>query len=35
MQLSLVPWIAWIRLMPAIALQPLPGSRLLHGVATS
>jgi hypothetical protein len=35
MQASLVPRIALIRLMPWIAEQPLPGSRLLHGVAVS
>ena len=35
MQCSLVPRIACIRLMPSIAEQPLPGSRLLHGVVVS
>ena len=35
MQASLVPRIALIRLMPFIAEQPLPGWRLLQGVATS
>ena len=32
---SLVPRIALIRLTPSIAEQPLPGSRLLQGVAVS
>ena len=32
MQASLVPRIACMRLWPPIAEQPLPGSRLLHGV---
>ena len=35
MQCSLVPKMAWMRLSPSIAEQPLPGSRLLQGVATS
>ena len=35
MQASLVPRIAWMRLMPLMAEQPLPGSRLLQGVAVS
>ena len=35
MQASLVPRIAWMRLTPLIAEQPLPGSRLLQGVAVS
>ena len=35
MQDSLVPKIALMRLMPLIAEQPEPGSRLLHGVAVS
>jgi len=35
MQASLVPRIACIRLRPLIAEQPLPGSRLLQGVAVS
>ena len=35
MQASLVPRMALIRLMPSMAEQPLPGSRLLHGVAVS
>jgi hypothetical protein len=29
-QASLAPRIAWIRLMPPIAEQPAPGSRLLQ-----
>ena len=32
MQCSLAPKIAWSRLMPPIAWQPLPGSRLLQGI---
>ena len=32
---SLVPRIAWMRLKPSMAEQPLPGSRLLQGVAVS
>ena len=35
MQASLVPRIACMRLRPAMAEQPLPGSRLLQGVAVS
>ena len=35
MHASLAPRIACMRLRPSIAEQPLPGSRLLHGVATS
>jgi len=35
MQRSLVPRIAWMRLRPPMAPQPEPGSRLLHGAATS
>ena len=35
MQLSLVPRIASVRLLPVIAGQPVPGSRLLHGIAVS
>ncbi len=35
MQASLVPRIAFMRLRPPIAEQPLPGSRLLQGVAIS
>src|ERR1700726_3412050 len=35
MQCSLVPRIASIRLLPVIAAQPVPGSRLLHGIAVS
>src|SRR4029453_16664142 len=35
MQCSLVPRIASIRLAPVIAGHPLPGSRLLHGMAVS
>ena len=31
MQASLHPRIAFMRLKPSIALQPEPGSRLLHG----
>ena len=35
MHSSLVPRIALMRLTPLIAAQPLPGSRLLQGVAVS
>ena len=35
MQCSLPPRIAIVRLMPVIAPQPEPGSRLLQGMATS
>ena len=35
MQASLVPRMAFVLLMPSIAEQPLPGSRLLQGVAVS
>jgi len=35
MQASLVPRIAFMRLWPPIAEQPLPGARLLHGVVVS
>jgi hypothetical protein len=35
MQASLAPKIAWMRLTPPIAGQPVPGSRLLQGVAVS
>jgi hypothetical protein len=35
MQASLAPRIACMRLMPLSAEQPLPGVRLLHGVAVS
>src|SRR4029453_298408 len=35
MQCSLVPRIASIRLLPVIAGQPVPGARLLHGIAVS
>src|SRR5262245_64505740 len=35
MQCSLVPRIASIRLAPVIAGHPVPGSRLLHGMAVS
>ncbi len=35
MQASLVPRIAFMRLRPPMAEQPLPGSRLLQGVAIS
>ena len=35
MQCSLAPRIAWMRLKPSIAGQPVPGSRLLHGVPVS
>ena len=35
MQCSLVPRIAWMRLKPSMAEQPVPGSRLLQGVAVS
>jgi hypothetical protein len=34
-QCSLPPRIAIVRLMPVIAPQPEPGSRLLHGMPTS
>src|SRR5205809_3863767 len=35
MQVSLVPRTASERLLPVIAGQPVPGSRLLHGIAVS
>src|SRR5260370_42519558 len=35
MQCSLVPRTARVRLLPAIAGHPVPGSRLLHGIAVS
>ena len=35
MQCSLVPRMASVRLLPVIAGQPVPGSRLLHGMAVS
>jgi len=35
MQEALVPRTAWLRLTPSIAEQPLPGVRLLQGVAVS
>jgi hypothetical protein len=35
MQASLLPRIACMRLWPSMAEQPLPGSRLLQGVAVS
>ena len=35
MQCSLVPRMASVRLLPVIAGQPVPGSRLLHGIAVS
>jgi len=35
MQCSLVPRMAWLRLKPRRAEQPVPGSRLLHGIAVS
>ena len=35
MQFSLVPRTASVRLLPVIAEQPVPGSRLLHGIAVS
>src|SRR5437660_7654207 len=35
MQCSLVPRMASVRLLPAIAGQPVPGSRLLQGMAAS
>src|SRR5262245_35453185 len=35
MQCSLVPRIASVRLLPVIAGQPVPGSRLLQGMAVS
>src|ERR687895_642305 len=35
MQCSLVPRIASMRLAPVIAAHPVPGSRLLHGIAVS
>jgi hypothetical protein len=35
MQCSLVPKMASIRLWPVIAGQPVPGSRLLQGIAAS
>src|SRR6476620_5335326 len=35
MQYSLVPRMASVRLMPVMAEQPVPGSRLLQGIAVS
>src|SRR5437868_4601073 len=35
MQCSLVPRTARVRLLPVIAGQPVPGSRLLQGIAVS
>ena len=35
MQCSLVPRMARVRLLPVIAEQPVPGSRLLQGMAVS
>ena len=35
MQCGEAPRMAWMRLKPSIASQPLPGSRLLHRAATS
>src|SRR3954453_8660373 len=35
MQCSLVPRMARVRLLPVMAGQPVPGSRLLHGMAVS
>ncbi len=35
MQASLVPTMAWLRLKPPMAAQPLPGWRLLHGWSVS
>src|SRR5260370_31411144 len=35
MQCSLVPRTARVRLLPAMAGQPVPGSRLLQGMAVS
>ena len=35
MHWSLVPRIAWMRVTPPIAPQPLPGVRLLQAVAVS
>src|SRR3954447_13258660 len=35
MQCSLVPRTASVRLLPVMAGQPVPGSRLLHGIAVS
>src|ERR671939_2139133 len=35
MQCALVPRIASMRLAPVMAGQPVPGSRLLHGMAVS
>src|ERR671927_1882176 len=35
MQWSLVPRMASVRLLPVIAGQPVPGSRLLQGMAVS
>jgi hypothetical protein len=35
MQCSLVPRIARVRLLPVIAEHPVPGSRLLQGMALS
>src|SRR6266513_5567055 len=35
MQCSLVPRTARVRLLPVMAGQPVPGSRLLHGIAVS
>jgi hypothetical protein len=34
-QASLVPMMAWLRVNPPMAAQPLPGSRLLHGWSVS
>src|SRR3977135_49721 len=35
MHCSLVPRMASMRLLPVMAGQPVPGSRLLHGIAVS
>ena len=35
MQCSLVPRIARLRFAPLMAAQPLPGSRLLHGISVA
>src|SRR6476660_7699680 len=35
MQCSLVPRMASVRLLPVMAGQPVPGSRLLQGIAVS
>ena len=35
MHCGLVPSTAWRRFSPSSAPQPLPGCRLLHGIATS